>query len=55
MRRLALIRDQKIKAKKQLNSVVKDKIGSPVILAGALGTYQYAGTDYLISICQEVA
>ncbi|MDK2636918.1 tagatose bisphosphate family class II aldolase [Vibrio vulnificus] len=31
------------------------KMGSPVILAGTPGTYDYAGTDYLISICKEAA
>ncbi|MBU9844786.1 tagatose bisphosphate family class II aldolase [Rahnella ecdela] len=28
---------------------------SPVILAGTPGTFTYAGTDYLVSICQEAA
>ncbi len=28
------------------------EMGSPVILAGTPGTYDYAGTDYLISICK---
>ncbi|PSU35455.1 tagatose bisphosphate family class II aldolase [Photobacterium lutimaris] len=28
---------------------------SPVILAGTPGTYSYAGTDYLVGICQEAA
>ncbi|EGQ7696527.1 tagatose bisphosphate family class II aldolase [Vibrio vulnificus] len=31
------------------------EMGSPVILAGTPGTYDYAGTDYLISICKEAA
>ncbi|EJA3102257.1 tagatose bisphosphate family class II aldolase [Vibrio vulnificus] len=31
------------------------EMGSPVILAGTQGTYDYAGTDYLISICKEAA
>lgn len=31
------------------------EMGSPVILAGTPGTYQYAGTDYLVSICKEAA
>ncbi|EEX42054.1 tagatose bisphosphate family class II aldolase [Vibrio furnissii] len=31
------------------------EMGSPVILAGTPGTYEYAGTDYLISICKEAA
>lgn len=30
-------------------------MSSPVILAGTPGTFSYAGTDYLISICQEAA
>ncbi|MBF7954519.1 tagatose bisphosphate family class II aldolase [Rahnella victoriana] len=30
-------------------------MNSPVILAGTPGTFSYAGTDYLISICQEAA
>ncbi|OLQ85703.1 class II aldolase, tagatose bisphosphate family [Vibrio ponticus] len=28
---------------------------SPVILAGTPGTFSYAGTDYLVGICQEAA
>ncbi|PTP08513.1 tagatose bisphosphate family class II aldolase [Vibrio splendidus] len=31
------------------------EMGSPVILAGTPGTYDYAGTDYLVSICKEAA
>lgn len=31
------------------------ELGSPVILAGTPGTYSYAGTDYLVSICKEAA
>ncbi|HDM8059818.1 tagatose bisphosphate family class II aldolase [Vibrio harveyi] len=31
------------------------EMGSPVILAGTPGTFDYAGTDYLISICKEAA
>ncbi|UXI02946.1 tagatose bisphosphate family class II aldolase [Photobacterium sp. TY1-4] len=31
------------------------ELGSPVILAGTPGTFDYAGTDYLISICKEAA
>jgi tagatose 1,6-diphosphate aldolase GatY/KbaY len=31
------------------------EMGSPVILAGTPGTYSYAGTDYLVSICKEAA
>lgn len=31
------------------------EMGSPVILAGTPGTYDYAGSDYLISICKEAA
>lgn len=31
------------------------EMSSPVILAGTPGTYDYAGTDYLISICKEAA
>ena len=31
------------------------EMGSPVILAGTPGTYDYAGIDYLISICKEAA
>ncbi|MEF2507184.1 tagatose bisphosphate family class II aldolase [Vibrio mimicus] len=31
------------------------EMASPVILAGTPGTYDYAGTDYLISICKEAA
>jgi len=30
-------------------------MNSPVILAGTPGTFSYAGTDYLISICHEAA
>lgn len=30
-------------------------LNSPVILAGTPGTFTYAGTDYLVSICQEAA
>jgi len=30
-------------------------MSSPVILAGTPGTFSYAGTDYLISICHEAA
>ncbi|WP_421670485.1 tagatose bisphosphate family class II aldolase [Rahnella sp. EDr1-12] len=30
-------------------------MSSPVILAGTPGTFSYAGTDYLMSICQEAA
>jgi tagatose 1,6-diphosphate aldolase GatY/KbaY len=30
-------------------------LASPVILAGTPGTFSYAGTDYLVSICQEAA
>ncbi|MFO6299575.1 tagatose bisphosphate family class II aldolase [Rahnella selenatireducens] len=30
-------------------------MGSPVILAGTPGTFSYAGTRYLISLCQEAA
>ncbi|MGF1735200.1 tagatose bisphosphate family class II aldolase [Photobacterium satsumensis] len=31
------------------------EMASPVILAGTPGTYSYAGTDYLVGICQEAA
>ncbi|WP_194436215.1 tagatose bisphosphate family class II aldolase [Vibrio fluminensis] len=31
------------------------EMGSPVILAGTPGTYDYAGTDYLINICKSAA
>ncbi|WP_108648948.1 tagatose bisphosphate family class II aldolase [Dongshaea marina] len=31
------------------------ELGSPVILAGTPGTFDYAGSDYLISICREAA
>lgn len=31
------------------------ELGSPVILAGTPGTYDYAGIDYLVSICKEAA
>lgn len=31
------------------------EMGSPVILAGTPGTYDYAGTDYMINICKEAA
>lgn len=30
-------------------------LSSPVILAGTPGTFSYAGTDFLVSICQEAA
>ncbi|WP_036769501.1 tagatose bisphosphate family class II aldolase [Photorhabdus australis] len=31
------------------------RLASPVILAGTPATFSYAGTDYLVSICQEAA
>ncbi|MGF1777328.1 tagatose bisphosphate family class II aldolase [Vibrio nomapromontoriensis] len=31
------------------------EMGSPVILAGTPGTFSYAGTDYLVSICRQAA
>lgn len=31
------------------------EMGSPVILAGTPGTFSYAGTGYLVSICREAA
>lgn len=31
------------------------ELGSPVIMAGTPGTFSYAGTDYLIGICQAAA
>ncbi|MBW3698208.1 tagatose bisphosphate family class II aldolase [Vibrio sp. T187] len=31
------------------------EMGSPVILAGTPGTYDYAGTDYMVAICNEAA
>lgn len=34
---------------------IASEMGSPVILAGTPGTYDYAGADYLISICKEAA
>lgn len=31
------------------------ELRSPVIMAGTPGTYQYAGLNYLVSICQDAA
>ncbi|AKA39150.1 tagatose bisphosphate family class II aldolase [Yersinia ruckeri] len=31
------------------------EMGSPMILAGTPGTFSYAGTEYLVQICQEAA
>ena len=31
------------------------ELRSPVIMAGTPGTFSYAGTDYLIGICQAAA
>ncbi|CAH0537275.1 tagatose bisphosphate family class II aldolase [Vibrio marisflavi] len=39
----------------QVIAETASELSSPVILAGTPGTYDYAGTDYLISICKEAA
>jgi len=39
----------------QVVAETASEMGSPVILAGTPGTYNYAGTDYLVSICKEAA
>ncbi|MGL4417774.1 MAG: tagatose bisphosphate family class II aldolase [Plesiomonas shigelloides] len=39
----------------QVIAETASEMGSPVIMAGTPGTSDYAGTDYLVSICKEAA
>ncbi|WP_241578915.1 tagatose bisphosphate family class II aldolase [Rosenbergiella nectarea] len=39
----------------QVIAETASEMGSPVIMAGTTGTYNYAGLNYLVAICQQAA
>lgn len=39
----------------QVIAETASELGSPVIMAGTTGTYNYAGLNYLVAICQQAA